>query len=105
VPIDETKISHSVDRNSKFKNSEDYLTKQWHDTEDEHLMVWYQTDAFPNFIKLWGKLDSDLEAGVNYTVTISNMFDVTNVDTKKYIYFSETNFFGGSNPTFGILYL
>lgn len=105
IAIDETKISNSIDRNSKFKNSKDYQTKQYRNTEDEHLMVWYQTDAFPKFIKLWGKIDQNLEAGENYTMTISNTYDVEDIETQKAIYFSETNFFGGNNLTFGILYL
>ncbi len=104
IAINQDKIAHSVDRNSRFKRSGDYLTKSWEDVEDEHLMVWYQTDAFPNFIKLWGKIGTNLQAGTNYTITISNTFINSDIDSKS-IYISETNFFGGNNITFGLLYL
>jgi len=104
ITIDQTKISHSVDRNSRFKNSKNYMTEQWKDKESEHLMVWYQTDAFPNFIKLWGSIKQDLVAGTSYQITISNTYINSDIDSKS-IYISETNFFGGNNLTFGLLYL
>ena len=104
IAIDETKISHSIDRSSKFKHPSDYLTKQWKDTEDEHLMVWYQVDAFSNFIKLWGKIDQNLEAGTNYTITITNSYLNQDINSKA-VFFSETNFLGGKNLTLGIMYL
>lgn len=68
-------------------------------------MVWYQTDAFPDFIKLWGTIDDDLVAGTSYTITINSSWDVSEFDSNKYVYFTETNFFGGNNITFGVLYL
>ena len=104
IAIDETKISHSIDRSSKFKRPSDYLIRQWKDTEDEHLMVWYQVDAFPNFIKLWGKIDQNLEAGTNYTITITNSYLNEDINSKA-VFFSETNFLGAKNPTLGIMYL
>lgn len=104
ITINEEKIAHSVDRNSRFKNNGDYMTTQWQNKENEHLMVWYQTDAFPNFIKLWGKIDQNLVKGTSYTFTISNTYMNEDIDSKS-IYLSETNFFGGNNLTFGLLYL
>jgi hypothetical protein len=105
ITIDQTKISHSVDRNSRFQNPNNFMSIQWHEAEDEHLMVWYQTDAFPDFIKLWGRIDVDLEKDVSYTLTISNTWDQTQFESNKYVYFSETNFFGGNNIVFGVFYI
>ena len=105
MTIDSSKISHSVDRNSIFKRPDNYTEIQYRDTEDEHLMVWYQTDAFADFIKLWGTIDVDLVAGTNYTLTINSTWDVTENESKKYVYLTETSFFGGNNVTFGVLYI
>lgn len=105
VSIDETEISHSVDRNSKFERPSNYKSIQWKDVEDEHLMVWYQVDAFPSFIKLWGRIDQDLKKGTQYTMTISNTWDTSSIEAKKYIYLSEINAFGGNNKVFGIIYI
>jgi len=105
VSIDDSKISHSVDRNSRFKRPSNYKDIQWHDTEDEHLMVWFQTDVFSNFIKLYGKVGTDLEAGTQYSLTIDNKFTISGADIKKYVYFSEANAFGGNNIVFGVIYL
>jgi hypothetical protein len=105
VPIDETKISHSVDRNSKFQRPDNYRSIQWNDTANEHLMVWFQTDAFPDFIKLWGRIDQDLDAGTEYTIQISNTWPTSEIEAKKYIFLTETNAFGGKNLVFGVLYV
>jgi hypothetical protein len=106
IAIDSSKISHSVDRNSRFKRPDNYRQIQYRDTENEHLMVWYQTDAFPNFIKLYGKLDSDLKEGEQYVIEVTNNWvKFTDFEVKKYVYFSEANAFGGNNVTFGVLYI
>ena len=73
--------------------------------EDEHLMVWFQMETFPDFIKLWGHIDTTLEKGTTYTFTISNNFDVSEFNAKKYIYLSEVNDFGGTNKFMGITFL
>lgn len=104
INIDQTKISHSVDRNSRFQDPDNYRSIQWTRVEDEHFMVWFQSDAFPDFIKLWGRIDQDLEKGTAYTVTISNTWDTSAFDTEKHIFISETNAFGGDNVTLGVLY-
>lgn len=104
ITIKETGIAHSVDKNSRFKNTDNYLDKQWVNKENEHFMIWFQTDAFPTFIKLWGKVQGDLMKGTQYRIQINNQWDSDSIDVKKYVYFSETNAFGGDNPTFGILY-
>ena len=105
IAIDETEISQYVDRNYKFMRPNDYKNIQWHDTQDEHLMVWYEPDALPDFIKLYGKVSSDLMAGTEYTIVINNKFDISGASINKYIYISETSAFGGNNIVSGILYL
>ena len=36
--------------------------------DDEHFIVWMRTAALANFRKLWGKIDTDIEAGTVITV-------------------------------------
>ncbi len=62
-------------------------------------------ESFPNFIKLWGHINTTLKAGMNYTIMIANNFDVSAFDGKKYVYLSEVNAFGGTNKFLGIAFL
>jgi hypothetical protein len=96
LPIDETGIALKADRESKFRRLNP--SKAWLDTSDEHVMVWYQMESFPNFNKLWGHLHNvTLYAGVTYRVEIENRFEVAKFDGKKYLYISEVNTFGGKS--------
>jgi len=104
VPIDETGIALKGDRENKFRRLNP--SKAWLDTTNEHVMVWYQMESFPNFNKLWGHLDNvTLYAGVTYVVEIENRFDVSKFDGKKYLYISEVNRFGGKSRFMGIFFL
>ena len=72
----------------------------------EHLMVWFQMESFPTFIKLYGKIDQKLEKGTTLSVTVSpNTWDVAPFDGKKYIYLSTVNSFGGTNKFLGAAFL
>jgi uncharacterized membrane protein len=104
VPIDETGIALKGDREKKFRRLNP--SKAWLDTTNEHVMVWYQMESFPNFNKLWGHLyNVTLYAGVTYVVEIENRFDVSKFDGKKYLYISEVNRFGGKSRFMGIFFL
>jgi len=105
IPIDQTKIAHDVDRESKFKAPKNQDEIAWADVENEHLMVWYQMETFPSFIKLWGHIDETLKAGSTYTFYVQNNFNVEQYDAKKYIYLSEVNDFGGKNAFMGYVFL
>jgi len=65
ISIDQTGIAWQSDIDYKFNNSYEWNTKpvQWLDMEDEHFIVWMRTAGLPNFRKLWGKIDQNLEAG------------------------------------------
>ena len=39
--------------------------------ENEHFIVWMQMETFPNFRKLWGRINQTLDPG-NYTIYINN---------------------------------
>ena len=104
LPIDETGIALKADRESKFRRLNP--SQAWLDKSDEHVMVWYQMESFPNFNKLWGHLHNvTLYAGVTYRVEIENRFEVAKFDGKKYLYISEVNTFGGKSRFMGIFFL
>ncbi len=105
IAIDEKNIAHDVDRDYKFKLPSNGRSKAWLNVEDEHVMVWFQMESFPTFIKLWGHIWTTLKAGTSYTITVQNTYDVSGFDGKKYIFLSEVNAFGGSNKFLGIAFL
>lgn len=70
IEIDETNIAHAVDIDYKFKLPPGGLSRAWLDVTNEHVMVWFQMESFPTFIKLWGHIWTTLSAGTNYTITI-----------------------------------
>ena len=78
--INETNIAWSSDKDLKYKrpvdpnnpaNSNYYKTIQWQDVLDEHFMVWMRPAGLPNFRKLWGRINGDLNVG-NYSISINN---------------------------------
>lgn len=107
ITVSEKGIAHDVDKESKFKHadtSKGYEEVQYRDVEDEHLMVWFQMETFPSFIKLWAHGKGTLKKGT-YQIEIENNFDVEEFNAKKYIYLSEVNDFGGANSFMGIAFL
>ena len=108
VEIDETNIAHSIDREKKYKLPLDVknpLEKAWLDVTNEHVMVWFQTERFRTFIKLWGHIWTTLKAGTKYSFQISNKFDVSSFEGKKYILLSEVGSHGGTSQLLGIGFL
>ena len=61
--------------------------------------------GLPNFRKLWGRIDRDLKAGEVVTVNVTNAFDVSKFDGKKFLILSTVNVFGGKNTFLGISYI
>ena len=83
-----------------------FRSKAWLDTSNEHVMVWYQMESFPDFNKLWGHLrNTTLYAGVTYRIEIENRFDVSKFNGKKFIYISEVNNMGGKSRFLGVFFL
>ncbi len=96
-----------MDRDYKFKMPaiDHPESTAWLNITNEHVMVWYQMESFPTFIKLWGHIWGTLQAGKSYTIVIDNKFEVSSFDGKKYVYFSEVNSLGGTNKFLGIAFL
>jgi hypothetical protein len=92
-----------IDPNSfRFKNVD--LDTQWRDVEDERFIVWMRNSPFPDFRKLWGKIDQDLPAG-NYKINVKALWDISSFDGEKFIVLSQTNTLGGKNLFLGYSYI
>jgi len=58
-------------------------------------MVWMRTAGLPNFRKLYGKLDQDMEG--SFHVAIENNYDVEKFEGKKSFVLSTSTSLGGQN--------
>lgn len=114
IEIKEENIAWSSDVQFKFANLDmsnvdesigtDWKDVQWLDMEDEHFIVWMRTAGLPNFRKLWGKIEQDLEPA-SYKVVIENNYAVDTFQGKKYFVLSTTNALGGKNYFLAVCYI
>ena len=61
-------------------------------------------ESFPFFIKFYGKIAGDLQAGT-YTMKVSKQWNTQQYKTEKSIYISTINGLGGTNLFLGIVFL
>ena len=110
ITVLEHGIAWPSDKERKFKRvSSDWQKKQWLDVEDgegyvEHFMVWMRTSGLPNFRKLWGRVENDLDSG-KYLLRVNSIYDVSDFGGEKYVVLSTANALGGDNTYLGIAYL
>ena len=106
VAISSDNIAWKSDVDYKFKNGDakDWETKQWMDVEDQHFIVWMRTAGLPNFRKLWGQIDENMEKG-EYTLKIWNRYKVDSFAGSKYFVLSTTNVLGGTNYFLAVCYI
>jgi len=104
IAIKETEISWETDRERKFKRLEgNWTEKQWLDVEDEHFIVWMRISGLPQFRKLWGRIEQDLESG-EYFLNVQSNYDVSFLEAEKWVVLSNTNALGGDNTFLGSVY-
>lgn len=106
ISIDDANIAWESDVKYKFKNlnRNDWRSVQWHDVEDPHFIVWMRTAGLPNFRKLYGEISEDLKKG-DYTLKITNTYDVSSFAGSKYFVLSTTNLLGGTNYFLAVCYI
>ena len=100
----ENDIAWKADKELKYKNTNN-LEKQWINMTDEHFIVWMRPAGLPNFRKLWGRIEQEIEENSNVEVTIEDNFNVTSFNGQKYLILSTVNAFGGKNSFVGISYI
>ena len=100
----ENDIAWKADKELKYKNTNN-LNKQWINMTDEHFIVWMRPAGLPNFRKLWGRIEKDIEANSKVKVKIEDNFDVSTFKGKKFLILSTVNAFGGKNSFLGISYI
>lgn len=63
-----------------------------------------RTAGLPNFRKLYGRVETDLQPGT-YSMRILNTYDVSSFEGKKSFVLSTTNALGGKNYFLAICYI
>lgn len=93
VALDETDIALSIDKDSRYKNT-DNKAQQWLDFTNQHLMNWQRVQTFPWFDKLYAKVQTKLKAGTQYVVTVQNNYSYSKFDIKKSVVVSSAGGLG-----------
>nr|GMC96865.1 ALA-interacting subunit 3-like [Ipomoea batatas] len=118
VPVNRKDIAWTSDKTHKFgadvypKNFQQggligggKLNESLPLSEQEDLLVWMRTAALPNFRKLYGRIESDLEANQQITVVIQNNYNTYTFGGKKKLVISTATWIGGKNDFLGVAYL
>ena len=83
---------------------DDWTKEQWIDVENEHFITWMRPAALPDFRKLWGRIEDDLDSG-DYQIIVQSNYDISKYDGEKWIVLSTATYFGGKNNFSGTCYV
>jgi hypothetical protein len=108
IKISDKDIAWSADKEMKFKKPEktdDYNPDDnlWIDPTNERFIVWMRPAGLPNFRKLWGRIETDLQTGV-YILEVDYKYQI-NFGGDRVFVLSTVNSFGGKNSFLGIAYI
>lgn len=73
--------------------------------EDEHFINWMRTAGLPKFRKLYGKIDSDFDAGDSVSFNVTLNFDVTAYGGTKSLVLTNLGVTGGKSNALGNCYI
>lgn len=71
-------------------------------SDQEDLIVWMRTAALPNFRKLYGRIEQDLNADDVVVVNVTNNYNTYSFGGKKKLILSTTSWLGGKNNFLGL---
>ncbi|KAL0926498.1 hypothetical protein M5K25_002736 [Dendrobium thyrsiflorum] len=74
-------------------------------SEQEDLIVWMRVAALPNFRKLYGVIEEDLDADELLTIHLSNNYNTYSFGGKKKLVLTTSNWLGGKNNFLGLSYI
>ncbi|KAF7801454.1 ALA-interacting subunit 3-like [Senna tora] len=74
-------------------------------SEQEDLIVWMRTAALSTFRKLYGKIETDLEANDEIQLVIENNYNTYSFNGKKKLVLSTATWIGGKNEFLGLAYI
>lgn len=109
IPLRKKGIAWDIDVEKRFRpgevgSSDGYTEESNAIVTDEDFMVWMRLATYNNFHKLYRIIDEPLSAG-RYYVVIDASYPVKQFDGEKFIFFSETTWFGGRSRFLGIAYI
>ena len=96
----------NIARKSDIEKYKDFTVSDYKDIElDEHFLVWMRPAPLTNFLKLYGRIEEDIEPNSNIEVTINNIYNSSHFNGSKYIILRTVNNFGGDNTFLAIGYM
>ena len=72
---------------------------------NEHFQVWFRVAAFPNVLKLYGKINGTVRANSSLAFKIVNNFDTSSSGGAKYLVVSSASWFGGNTRFLGSAFM